>query len=70
MAARDPDGEPAASRALTGGFGYVTAVDFGSRKAAHLQVISPGEIKVAAPAGSGKVADLAVALVWAGVPAI
>lgn len=54
---------PASGRAAGGttvtitgtGFGYVTAVYFGSRKAAHLQVISPEEIKVAAPAGSGKV---------------
>jgi hypothetical protein len=37
------------------GFGYVTAVYFGSRKGSHLQVISPEEIKVAAPRGSGKV---------------
>lgn len=40
---------------ITGtGFGYVTAVYFGSRRGSHLQVISPEEIKVAAPAGSGK----------------
>jgi hypothetical protein len=54
---------PASGRAAGGttviitgtGFGYVTAVYFGSRKGSHLQVISPGKIKVAAPAGSGKV---------------
>jgi large repetitive protein len=35
--------------------GYVTAVSFGSRKGSHLQVISPEEIKIEAPAGSGTV---------------
>lgn len=54
---------PASGRAAGGttvtitgtGFGYVTAVYFGSRKGSHLRVISPEEIKVAAPRGSGKV---------------
>jgi large repetitive protein len=41
---------------ITGtGFGYVTAVYFGSRKGSHVQVISAKEIKVAAPGGSGTV---------------
>jgi large repetitive protein len=41
---------------ITGtGFGYVTAVYFGSRKGSDLQVISPEEIWIEAPAGSGTV---------------
>lgn len=41
---------------LTGaGFGYVTAVYFGSRKGTQLRVISAGQITVVAPAGSGTV---------------
>ncbi len=41
---------------ITGtGFGYVTAVYFGSRKGSRLKVISAKQITVVTPAGSGTV---------------
>jgi hypothetical protein len=54
---------PASGRAAGGttvtitgaGFGYVTAVYFGSHKGTHLRVLSPEQITVVAPAGSGTV---------------
>jgi IPT/TIG domain len=42
---------------ITGsGFAFVTKVYFGAKLAAHVKVVSSREIKVSAPAGTGKVA--------------
>jgi large repetitive protein len=54
---------PASGRAAGGttvtitgtGFGYVTAVYFGTRKGTHLRVLSADQITVVSPAGSGTV---------------
>ena len=51
-------GRPAGGTTVTitgTGFGYVTAVYFGSRKGTHLRVLSADQITVVSPAGSGTV---------------